>query len=192
MSGTADLILDTAQDLMQTRGYSAMSFQDIAERVGIRKPSIVHHFPSKSALGEAVLRRYRETFAERLEDQGADPERDPWAVLEVYLAPFLDVARTDDKVCLFGAMSGEGVALPEAMRREIEAFFDLHQRWLENTLRVGRDRGAFRLPGTPGDAARLLFCALQGALLVKRTTGDFEQMRHVVDAIHTTLRPPAM
>jgi len=42
MTDTSAKILDIAQELLQTRGYSAMSFQDIAARVGIKKPSVIH------------------------------------------------------------------------------------------------------------------------------------------------------
>ena len=41
MTDTRKKILDEAQDLMQTRGYAEMTFQEIATRVGIKKPSIV-------------------------------------------------------------------------------------------------------------------------------------------------------
>ena len=43
-----------------------MSFQDIASEVGIKKPSIIHHFPTKAELGVAIIRRYRDTFAVQL------------------------------------------------------------------------------------------------------------------------------
>ena len=39
MNETRKKILDEAQDLMQTRGYAEMTFQEIATRVGIKKPS---------------------------------------------------------------------------------------------------------------------------------------------------------
>ena len=47
-SDTAEQILDLAETLIQTRGYSAFSYQDIADSLGIRKASIHYHFPSKT------------------------------------------------------------------------------------------------------------------------------------------------
>ena len=49
MNATADRILDAGQDLIQTGGFSAMSFQDIASEVGIRKPSICLLYTSDAA-----------------------------------------------------------------------------------------------------------------------------------------------
>ena len=54
---TAEQILDTMQDLIQVRGFNAVSYQDIADRIGIRKASIHYHFPTKFALGAAVIER---------------------------------------------------------------------------------------------------------------------------------------
>ena len=52
-STTAEDILDRAEALIQTRGYSAFSYQDISDTLGIRKASIHYHFPSKTDLGVA-------------------------------------------------------------------------------------------------------------------------------------------
>jgi len=47
--------VDLAEALIQSRGYSAFSYQDISDRLGIRKASIHYHFPSKTDLGVAAL-----------------------------------------------------------------------------------------------------------------------------------------
>ena len=89
MSSTSTQILDIGQELIQTRGYSAMSFQDIAAVVGIKKPSVIHHFPSKADLGIAIIRRYRRTFALQLEAVQKDPHKTAWDALEFYFTPYL-------------------------------------------------------------------------------------------------------
>ena len=57
-------ILDVAQDLIQRRGLNAMSFQDLSDAVGIRKPSVHHHFATKAEMVRALLERYQLEFAE--------------------------------------------------------------------------------------------------------------------------------
>src|SRR5579862_1588267 len=57
-SSTRDRILDIAQRLIQSRGYNAFSFDDLAEELDIRTASIHYHFPTKADLGIALLRRY--------------------------------------------------------------------------------------------------------------------------------------
>lgn len=48
-------ILETARHLFADRGFDGTSLQAVAEAVGIRKPSLLHHFPSKDLLREAVI-----------------------------------------------------------------------------------------------------------------------------------------
>jgi TetR/AcrR family transcriptional repressor of nem operon len=61
-SATAEQILDIAETLIQTRSYSAFSYQDISDALDIRKASIHYHFASKADLGAAVVDRYVERF----------------------------------------------------------------------------------------------------------------------------------
>jgi len=60
---TSDRILDAAEDLFAEKGYSATSLGDVADRVGIRSPSLYNHFKNKEALYEAVLERLLKDFS---------------------------------------------------------------------------------------------------------------------------------
>ena len=188
MTDTADRILDVGQELIQTGGYTAMSFQDIAVQVGIKKPSVIHHFPSKSDLGVAIIQRYRDTFAAQLEEIKCDPHKTAWQALAFYFSPYLHFAETPDKVCLCGALAGEIPALPEAMRLEVKQFMEDHQVWLEGILRAGRKNGELTFDETPARLSRMLFNTLQGTLLVKRSTDDLSQMQDVIKVIKRMLK----
>lgn len=52
-----DAILDAAAELLGERGYAATSMDEIAARVGISKPTLYQHFPSKDGVAAAVLLR---------------------------------------------------------------------------------------------------------------------------------------
>ncbi len=54
---TSDRILDTAMAAFGGRGYDATSLDDLAAELGIRKQSILYHFPSKEILLDAVVDR---------------------------------------------------------------------------------------------------------------------------------------
>jgi AcrR family transcriptional regulator len=70
---TADRILDAAEDLFAEKGYSATSLGDVADRVGIRSPSLYNHFKNKEALYRAVLERLLTDFSIPMEELNRGP-----------------------------------------------------------------------------------------------------------------------
>lgn len=186
-SDTAEQILDLAETLIQTRGYSAFSYQDIADRLGIRKASIHYHFASKAELGIAVVDRYIARFGTALTAIADDQSQSSMAMLDFYVQPYLQFASTPDRVCLSGALAGEMLALPPALRERVDHFFRTHQVWLTKILKRGVARGEFDLPAPAAKVARFVFAALQGALLVKRTTDDPSQLNDVITVMKLQL-----
>jgi TetR/AcrR family transcriptional repressor of nem operon len=67
MSTMKEQLVNEAIGLVRVRGYSAFSYADLADAVGIRKPSIHHHFPTKEDLGQAIVQSYSEEFFTRLQ-----------------------------------------------------------------------------------------------------------------------------
>jgi AcrR family transcriptional regulator len=72
-------ILDRAAALFARRGFAKTSVADVAAAVGLSKAGLLHHFPSKEALHDAV-RAQAEALGERVLDQvralPGGPERD--------------------------------------------------------------------------------------------------------------------
>ncbi|HEY1566924.1 MAG TPA: helix-turn-helix domain-containing protein, partial [Solirubrobacteraceae bacterium] len=56
-TGTRTRILDTAERLVQTRGFNGFSYADVATELGVTKASLHYHFPGKAELGEALIAR---------------------------------------------------------------------------------------------------------------------------------------
>lgn len=57
---TPERLLDAAEQGFARQGYGAARLEDIAATAGIRRPSLLYHYPSKESLYAAVVRR---TFA---------------------------------------------------------------------------------------------------------------------------------
>ena len=53
-----DAFLDVAQRLVETKGYEAMSIQDVLDPLEVSKGAFYHYFDSKQALLEAVVERF--------------------------------------------------------------------------------------------------------------------------------------
>jgi AcrR family transcriptional regulator len=54
-SDTKQRILDVARDLFSKQGVQRTSLQDIADRLGITKPALYYHFPSREDLVRSIL-----------------------------------------------------------------------------------------------------------------------------------------
>ncbi len=165
---TARRITEVVEALMMERGFNAISYADIAERIGIRKASIHYHFPTKADLGEAVIHRYADKMHGATPDLAQIAEPDFAALLEGFLAVFGAVAESPRKVCLGGVLGAEFETLPAGMRAEVRRFYAEAQSWLEALLRLGREAGAFAFEGAPETLAQTVFSAMEGALIIGR------------------------
>jgi AcrR family transcriptional regulator len=54
---TAERILDVAEEVFAEKGFEGATLREVANRVGIRIPSLYNHFAGKDALYAAVLER---------------------------------------------------------------------------------------------------------------------------------------
>ena len=183
---TRDLILDVAQELLQTRGFNAFSYQDIADRVGIRKASIHYHFPGKEELGVALVDRFRRdgrAWASSLAARGATPKEK----LEALFAYYRDTVLPTRKICAYGIFSAEYNALPGGMRESIKKFHGAHLRWLTAVLTAGREEGIFHAGGSAEDQALLVASALQGAVQIARTGEDPKRYEATVEQLRRLL-----
>ena len=61
-----ETILNASTKLFAERGFDATPLQAIADVVGIRKPSLLYHFPSKEELRQAVLEQLLSHWSEVL------------------------------------------------------------------------------------------------------------------------------
>jgi TetR/AcrR family transcriptional regulator len=140
-SSTKDLILEVATRCFAGHGFAGTSLNDIAREVGIRRSSLLHHFPSKEVLYRAVL---LEGFAAwtTLVDQATEGPRVGWPQVERMLrAAFRFFEERPDFVRLvrWEALEG-GPILREELNAILKPLFERGAAFLEREMDAGRLR----------------------------------------------------
>lgn len=163
-----DELLDHATELIKEVGVNGFSYADLAKRLDIKAPSIHHHFKAKEDLVAAVAAKYRADFSEAVKRV---PNTDPLSKVIEYAELFVQTAQTD-ALCLCGAVSADWSAVGEASRREVSAFFDEQQQWLEQTLSEATEAGQIASSLPLSTLASAILSMLEGSLLVARASGN--------------------
>lgn len=170
--GTRDQALIAARRLIQTRSYLGFSFQDVADAVGVRKPSLYYHFPSKEALGAQVLGEAIEAFRRWAQSVAALAPEDR---LNAYFRMYRNDIRAGERVCPGGSFVAGWDCIEDELRGGVRAIRAEQVLWLTGVL------GALLAPGKPASVmASYVYAGCQGALLTSRMTGLVEQFDEVI------------
>jgi len=189
VTGTAEKLVDEAHLLIVSRGYNGFSYADLSERLGIRKASIHHHFPSKVDLVTAVVERSRRGIRGQI---AAVEEGSPGALeqLLAYTGYWRRcILEQTAPFCLAGVLAAEMPALPEPVTLAVQGHFRDLRDWAERVLALGVSQGSIRLRGSAGDEADVFLATVYGAMLAARAFQDPAKFGVAVDAFLLRIRP---
>ena len=185
-SNSREAILAAAKRMAQAHGYNGLNFRDLSDEVGIKSASIYYHFPSKADLGAAVARRYWEDTASALEAMLAETP-DPARCLGRYPEVFRKALTIGNRMCLCSFMAAEYDDLPEAVKREVQAFAHVNVAWLRKLLSAAAVVNA----GASEQRARAIFAAVAGAQLIARGHSDIALYDSLIEAYRAAGLMPA-
>lgn len=163
--GTKEKILKEGRALLQRHGYNGFSFQDIANIVGIKKPSLYDHYASKEELIAGILENYSQSF-------------DKWALQIEALSPLEKIQKAFDvfysfscdkkKVCPVLALTADIQILSKQTHNEMQLFLNKWLHWLEATILEGQKDGSIRKDLPAKNLAEFLYNQGMGAQIQAR------------------------
>jgi len=183
---TRKLILDTAEELLLTRSFSAFSYSNIASALGVKNAAIHYHFPSKTDLGVAIIQRYRRRF-KRWTEQQEMLSADPWQKMEWYFDLTVRYYSQNQRICPTGVLSAEFLVLPPEMQAETRLFVDDLIAWCTRILLEGQQQGYFNFAGVAREKAVNIMAALQGGLQLTRVLSSGELLDNIARQIRIEL-----
>jgi len=138
---TKEKILKEGRSLLQKHGYNGFSFQDIADKIEIKKPSLYDHFASKEALMIAIIHKYSEAFeAWTASVSSFSPLEKIRKVFDIYYAFTCD----KQKVCPILALMVDMRDLSKDVQKEMKVFVDTWLSWLEQQITEGQKNKMIR------------------------------------------------
>jgi AcrR family transcriptional regulator len=138
---TKQLILEVARRRFAEHGFSGTSLTEIADEVGIRRPSLLHHFASKEALYKAVV---LDSFSHWLElvDDATHQTKAGWDQVERVLRAafrFFEANPEFVRLVRWEALEG-GSFLRQELAVLLKPLFDRGAAFLEREMDAGRLR----------------------------------------------------
>ena len=167
LSPSAERVLDAAESLLQQRGYAGFSIDDVAVQVGIRKPSVHHHFATKADLVATIVQRYAHRFEAALAQVEAEHPAAPDR-LAAYAGLFARTFADERRLCVCGMLGAESDALPAEVVLGVERFFAANLDWLARVIAHGQRAGLLRRKPSATELAATYFGALEGAMVLGR------------------------
>lgn len=187
--GTKQKAIREAHILLQKFGWGGFSFQDLADELGIKKPSLYAHFESKEALGIDIVDTYRASFAAWAETLS---EMDPDQRLSAFFDMLFKFSQKGALYCPLSSLVAELHSLPPAMRKKIKLAYDAQGQWLKKAVADGQSQGLFRKDLSADDCVDFLISAATGSLFTARINADPDKIKAIKQKVLLFLKSGAL
>lgn len=169
IGNTKEKILKEGRALIQQHGYNGFSFQDIADILKIKKPSLYDHFASKEKLVLVILQNYGNKFDEWTQSvHSLSPIEKIRKVFDVFYA-FTSDKR---KVCPVLALTADTHVLSREIQKAMRQFVEKWLLWLENQIVEGQVIGEIRKDFDPKTLSTFIYSQGMGSQFQARIKND--------------------
>ena len=185
---TRSRLIETAMELIYTRGYTAVGVQEICMRAQVNKGSFYYFFPSKRALALAVIEAYGERTQALWEEvltatQGSLAER-----LQRIFERTYDSHRALMQIsgqlygCPIGNLALELSCQDDDLRQQLHDTFTAWTQAIERVLHQAVTVGDLPMIDTT-TAAQTVVAYFEGAMMLAKTQNDPSVLRRLAQGV---------
>jgi TetR/AcrR family transcriptional regulator, transcriptional repressor for nem operon len=187
---TREKLLRAAFEEIYRRGFQAASLDTILAQAGVTKGALYHHFPTKAALGYAVVEEVvTELLLERwlgvLDSQPGDPVTALQRTLRHRAATL--TAGEIELGCPLNNLAQEMSPLDERFRRTVNATFDAWREGFAQALARGQAEGTVRRDVDAGQVAAFVVAAVEGSYGLAKSAQSGPMVRANLDLLASFL-----
>lgn len=187
---TRERLLLAAYEEIHLTGFQAASLSNILERTGVTKGALYHHFPSKKALGCAVL---DELIAQSVREHWIEPlqqENPIDALVHQIQSSGQKMTLEDIKLgCPLNNLAQEMASIDEDFRRRIDSIYNDWRHGISSQLQRGQLAGLVRNDIDTESIATLIIASLEGCIGLAKTAQDMNVLmscgRSLINLIHS-------
>jgi AcrR family transcriptional regulator len=179
-AATRARIVEAAADLIYAHGVDRTSLDDVMAASGVSKSQLYHYFADKDALVLDVIARQTERVLEaqrpHLEALDSLPALKAWRNAIVRLSK-----AAQGKGCPLGSLASELANDSEPARKRLADSFSTWRNRIEIGLAKMQERGELVASADPHDLALALLSAVEGGLLLAKTTHSSRPLEIAID-----------
>ena len=179
-AATRSRIVNAAADLIYAHGVDRTSLDEVMAKAGVSKSQLYHYFADKDALVlEVIALQTERVLSAQQPYLGA---LDSLRALQLWRDALVQLnVRARAKGCPLGSLASELANESESARKRLAAGFEIWSDCIEHGLTKMRDRGALAASANPHELAVALLSAVQGGLLLSKTTQTIRPLEISID-----------
>jgi TetR/AcrR family transcriptional repressor of nem operon len=171
---TKEKLLDAAQELMLSKGFTATSVEEVCAAAGLTKGSFFHYFEGKEDLGMVVAQRFYLFMAEAFRLAPFHQEKDPLDRVLGYIDCLIEVSRNPmaGRGCLLGTFVQELSETHPKIRDVCAGCFAEQANRFKKDLDEAKAKHAPRARWDSLSLAEHLIAVAQGAIILAKAKQD--------------------
>jgi TetR/AcrR family transcriptional repressor of nem operon len=179
-AATRSRIVEAAADLIYAHSVDRTSLDEVMAASGVSKSQLYHYFADKDALVLEVIAFQAERVL-----AAQQPHLGALDSLRALRAWGQAIIRLNEQVhmrgCPLGSLANELANTSEIARKRLADNFSMWRERIENGLAKMQERGELGASADPHDLAFALLSAVEGGLLLSKTTHSSRPLEIAID-----------